>query len=107
MFTDIERLRLILVQVRYHQIWAQERKFRCGEGSRAVEITTPSMEKEIKDCMDFILKGPFEQITWLFSPGHAGAVGNERADVLAGAAVIDSNLTLDPPTVLQVPNIYR
>ena len=51
--------------------------------------------------MDIILKGPFEQITWNFSSGHAGVVSNERADVLAGATVIDNNLTLDPPTVLK------
>ena len=33
--------------------------------------------------MDIILRGQFEQITWIFSPGHAGVVG------------IDNNLTLD------------
>ena len=39
-------------------------------------------------------------ITWLFCPGHSGVQGNERADNLAGEAIIDDNLTLDPPTVI-------
>ena len=51
--------------------------------------------------MKIILRGPFDQITWIFCPGQARVLGNERTDVLAGAAVIDNNLTLDPPTVLQ------
>ena len=42
-----------------------------------------------------------EKLKWVFSPGHSGVSGNERADSLAGAAVIDNNLTLDPPTVMQ------
>ena len=53
------------------------------------------------DCMDIILRGPFDQIIWIFRLGHAGVVCNERATVLAGAAVIENILTLDPPTVLQ------
>ena len=42
-----------------------------------------------------------ERLTWIFSPGHAGVQGNERADSLAGAAAIDNNLTIDPPTVIE------
>ena len=41
-----------------------------------------------------------EKATWIFSPGHACVTGNERADSLAGSAVIDKDLILDPPTVL-------
>ena len=37
----------------------------------------------------------------IFSPGHVDVIGNERADSLAGDAIIDNNLTLDPPTVIQ------
>ena len=51
--------------------------------------------------MNLILKDPFEHVIWIFSPGHAGVVDNERADILVRAAIIDNNLTLDPPTVLQ------
>ena len=29
-----------------------------------------------------------ERQTWIFSPGHAGVSGNERADSLAGTAAI-------------------
>jgi len=79
------------------------------ENHRRVVSVTDSMSTLHKvqneylyaDWMDIILKGPFDQITWIFSPGHAGIVGNERADVIAGAAVIDNNLTFDQPTVLQ------
>ena len=39
-------------------------------------------------------------IRWIFCPGHAGVCGNERADALAGQATAESNLTLDPETVL-------
>ena len=79
------------------------------EQHKRVVIVTDSMstlqkvQKEFlyADWIDIILKGPFERVTWIFSPGHAGVVGNERADVLAGSATIDNNLTLDPSTVLQ------
>ena len=37
----------------------------------------------------------------MFTPGHAGVEGNERADRLADAA-LDNNITLDGPTVLQI-----
>ena len=34
-----------------------------------------------------------------FSPGHAGVLGNERADVLTGSAEIRGTLIMDPPAV--------
>ena len=44
-----------------------------------------------------------KKITWLFCPGHAGVKGNERADKLAGSAALrDTVLTLDPPTVMSM-----
>ena len=53
------------------------------------------VNKYYADWMYIILKDQFDQITWTFSPSHAGIVGNERVDVLAGAAVIDKIFTLD------------
>ena len=53
------------------------------------------------DWMPLISGSSLENITWIFSPGHAGVQGNERADSLAGDAAIDGNLTLDPPAVIQ------
>ena len=53
------------------------------------------------DWMKALQDSALEKLTWVFSPGHAGVSGNERADTLAGTAAIDNNLTLDPPTVLQ------
>ena len=47
-----------------------------------------------------IANSHLKMITWLFRPGHAGVRGNERADRLAGSAILsDGGLTLDPPTV--------
>ena len=53
------------------------------------------------DWLKSLRNSALEKLTWVFSPGHAGVLGNERADTLAGTAAIDNNLTLDPPTVLQ------
>ena len=53
------------------------------------------------DWMKALQDSALERLTWIFSPGHAGVSGNERADSLAGTAAIDNNLTLDPPSVLQ------
>ena len=54
------------------------------------------------DWMTTISEGTLERIVWIFTPGHAGVIGNERADTLADAAVFDNNLTLDAPTVIQI-----
>ena len=54
------------------------------------------------DWMTTISEGTLERIVWIFTPGHAGDIGNERADTLADAAVLDNNLTLDAPTVIQI-----
>ena len=48
------------------------------------------------DWKPLITASQLESITWIFSPGHAGVLGNERADVLAGAAVIKGDLIMDP-----------
>ena len=53
------------------------------------------------DWIPCITESRLERLIWVFSPGHAGVIGNERADSLAGDAAIDNNLTLDPPTVIQ------
>ena len=38
------------------------------------------------------------RVVCIFCPGHAGVAGNERADVLAGEAVVGEAISLDPPT---------
>ena len=40
------------------------------------------------DWKPAITASQLESIVWIFSPGHAGVLGNERADVLAGSAEI-------------------
>ena len=60
-----------------------------------------SKEYLYADWISIISDSSLERLTWIFSPGHAGVQGNERADSLAGEAVIDNNLTIDPATVIQ------
>ena len=52
------------------------------------------------DWINLIKRSELQTITWLFCPGHSGVQGNERADELAGSAVIGDQMTLDPPLVL-------
>lgn len=52
------------------------------------------------DWISLIKDSQLQFITWVFSPGHAGVRGNERADQLAGEAEVNQELTLDPPMVL-------
>ena len=60
-----------------------------------------SKEYLYADWVTIISSSSIEHLSWIFSPGHAGVMGNERADSLAGEAVIDNNITIDPPTVVQ------
>ena len=55
-------------------------------------------ENVYADWVPIISNSCLERLTWIFSPVHASVKGNERADSLAGDAVIDNNLTLDSPT---------
>ena len=40
------------------------------------------------DWIDLIKRSELQTIAWLFCPGHSGVQGNERADKLAGTAVM-------------------
>ena len=40
-------------------------------------------------------------ILWIFSPGHAGVVGNEQADRLAGSAPLGGELMHDKTDVVK------
>ena len=80
-----------------------------SQQKRAVIVTDSmsTLEKVRKehlhaDWLQTLRASGLERITWVFSPGHAGVRGNERADVLAGTAPIDDDYILDPPTVLQI-----
>ena len=42
-----------------------------------------------------------ESVTWMYCPGHAGVQGNEVADNLAGRALVDGEVKLDKPEVMQ------
>ena len=53
-----------------------------------------------------IRQSNLQSVRWIFCPGHAGVLGNERADALAGEASNECNLTLDPPTVLALVSEY-
>ena len=47
------------------------------------------------DWLEPLRNSVLEKVTWIYSPGHAGVTGNERADSLTGSAAIDNDLTLD------------
>ena len=51
------------------------------------------------DWKPLISASQLESITWIFSPGHAGVLGEERTDVLAKEAVIKGDFIMDPPAV--------
>ena len=76
---------------------------------RRVIIVTDSMstlqkiskENLYADWGPIISSRKLERLIWVFSPGHDGVEGNERADSFAGTAAVDNNLTNDPPTVIQ------
>ena len=53
------------------------------------------------DWMPIINNSALERLVWIFTPGHSGVQGNERADSLAEAAIVDNNITLDAATVIQ------
>ena len=53
-----------------------------------------------------IRQSNLQSVRWIFCPGHAGVLGNERADALAGEASNECTLTLDPPTVLALVSEY-
>ena len=40
------------------------------------------------------------RVVWIFCLRHAGVAGNERADKLAGEAVLEEAVLLDPATVI-------
>ena len=50
--------------------------------------------------MSIIQANDLVSITWIFSPGHADVVGNEKADVLAGTAYIRGALMMELPAFL-------
>ena len=54
------------------------------------------------DWLTSISSSDLRRLQWIFCPGHAGVIGNERADELAGTAVIGGELKLDGPTVLRI-----
>ena len=44
------------------------------------------------DWTPLINESRIHRITWIYCPGHAGVIGNEAADKLAGNAQIDENI---------------
>ena len=64
-------------------------------------VYTSDSEYLYTDWVPLISASSFENVTWIFSPGHAGVRGNERADSLAGDAAIDGNLTYCYPVCIR------
>ena len=65
--------------------------------STLAKIRNSMLHAEWKEA---IRSSNLARVVWIFCPGHAGVDGNERADELAGMAVVGETVALDPPTVL-------
>ena len=50
---------------------------------------------------ELLKRTTLKKITWIFTPGHAGVKGNERADLLAGKAKPEGKLRPDKPEIVR------
>src|SRR5579871_3512931 len=50
--------------------------------------------------LEFVKRSSVQGVTFIFVPGHAGAVGNERADRLASMAVVGGGGAMDRADIL-------
>ena len=56
--------------------------------------------KFVPEWIDLIRNSHLKKLIWIFTPGHAGVKGNERADKLAGEAPIGGHLQMGETEVL-------
>ncbi|BFZ14675.1 hypothetical protein BsWGS_17714 [Bradybaena similaris] len=77
------------------------------QDKRAVIVTdSQSMLKKIesgllrREWADLLTVSNTEMLAWIYCPGHAGVLGNEQADRLAGEAPIQEGLKWDRADVL-------
>ena len=54
------------------------------------------------EWLEAINKSRLARIAWIFTPGHAGVCGNERADQMARVATISPNYTMGEMEILAV-----
>ena len=91
----------------YMEVVAITETFKCimSTDYEFASIVTDSMSTlaKIRNSMlhvewkEAIRSSNLTRVVWIFCPGHAGVAGNERADELAGLAVVGETVTLDPP----------
>ena len=65
------------------------------------------MPKRKQIFLRSIARTQLTRLTWVFTPGHAGVSGNERADRLAGSAQLMHDLQLSEADVLENIRIKR
>jgi hypothetical protein len=72
------------------------------QGQRVVMVTdSQSMLRKVetgqlcREWADLLMHSRIDQITWIYCPGHAGVMGNEQANRLAGRAPIEGVLKWD------------
>ncbi len=53
-----------------------------------------------KQWISSISESSLQKITWIFTPGHAGVKGNERADHLAGIAEMEEGKSMDRADII-------
>ncbi len=72
----------------------------------AIVTDSQSMLKKIEQGMlkpewiKSIMKSKLKVLTWIFTPGHSGVKGNEKADELAGSAQITTSLQMGQKEVI-------
>jgi len=85
-------------------------KWLSSSGEESATFLTDSMSTldKIKsgrlyaEWLSSVNSSDLRRLQWIFCPGHAGVKGNERADELAGTALIGGELKLDGPTVSRI-----
>ena len=61
---------------------------KCGMGGQHSEITSQENDSHLK------------KMTWLYTPGHAGVQGNERADFLANNAPTQTGRSMERADII-------
>ena len=82
--------------------WVSTTGFRCA----LILTDSQSMLKKIEagsfrpEWIDLIKASQLRKLVWIYTPGHAGVKGNERADHLAGSADFGEDLEMGEKEIL-------
>lgn len=65
--------------------------------SQSSEISTNMLRRE---WLEAVNRTKIRSIAWIFCPGHAGVIGNDAADKLAGNAVVSDSVPMDRAEIM-------